>query len=102
MASRPKSTVTAKRSRKPVLRRLSIPVSDSLQKRIRKVAKDQSLPVSVFVAKVLEENVSSRTGRITDRMLRRLDELRAEFKTPLLRDSADVIREMREERAALI
>jgi hypothetical protein len=92
--------MAAKKSVKPTSRRLSIAVTSSLEQRIRKAARAQSLPVSAYVAQVLEESLPGRTGRITDRMIRRLDELRAEIQTPLLRDSVDLIREAREERIA--
>ena len=100
MLFRSKPVTATKKSIKPAPRRITIAVSSSLNQQIRKAAKAHSLPVSAYVARVLEENVSVRTGRITDRMIRRFDALRAELKKPLLRDSADLIREAREERLA--
>ena len=74
-------------------------VSPSLKQRIKWAARAHSLPVLTYVTGI-EDSVPSGTGRISDRMIRRFDELRAQFKTPLTHDSADLIREARGERLA--
>ena len=57
--------------------------------------------MSAYVTRLLEERVPRKnSGRITAEFIRRADELREEIKGPLARDSADLIRDAREERDA--
>lgn len=91
-----------KKSTKPSSRRrLTVEIASGLSQRIQAAAAAGNQPVSVYVAHLLEENVPRKnSGRITAEFIRRAHELRREIKHPLTRDSADLIREAREERDA--
>jgi hypothetical protein len=93
-----------KRTSKP---RLTVNVSAGLKRRIKIAAAARHVPISSYVAGVLERAVSSTeghfkmgNGRITDEMIKRADALRAEQATPFPDDSADIIREIRAQRTA--
>jgi vacuolar-type H+-ATPase subunit C/Vma6 len=82
-------------------RRLTIAVDAGLGERIKLAASARNMRIFTYIARVLEETVPrKRSRRISAEMIRKADELRRELKTPLLRDSVDLIREAREERDA--
>ncbi|MGH7814245.1 MAG: hypothetical protein ACREQI_09620 [Candidatus Binataceae bacterium] len=85
--------------------RLTVDIEPSLKRRIKVAAAAQDLPVSAYIAKVLERGVPHAEmitklsdGIITSEMVRRAERLRAEQKESFPEDSADLIREMRAQR----
>jgi hypothetical protein len=85
--------------------RLTVDISPTLKRRIKVAAAAQDMPVSAYIARVLEQAVpaadtvtKASDGAITREMIRRAATLRAEQKAPFPEDSADLIREAREER----
>jgi hypothetical protein len=102
MASRSKQTIERKKLPKGTSkRRLTIDVDARLGERIKLAASARNMRISTYVARLLRDTVPRKhSGRISAEMIRRADELRRELKAPLARDSADLIREAREERDA--
>ncbi|MCL5045112.1 MAG: hypothetical protein M1336_07495 [Deltaproteobacteria bacterium] len=87
--------------------RLTIDISPSLKRRIKVAAATEDMPVSAYIARVLEQAVpvtdtiaKGADGTITPEVIQRADALRAEQKAPFPKDSADLIREAREQRNA--
>jgi len=87
--------------------RLTIDISPSLKRRLKVAAAAQDMPVSAYIARVLEQAVPATEtiakgadGTITTEMIQRAAALRAEQKAPFPEDSADLIREAREQRDA--
>src|SRR5712692_4551691 len=87
--------------------RLTVDISPTLKRRIKVAAAAQDMPVSAYIARVLEQAVpaadtvaKASDGAISSEMLRRAVALRAEQKAPFPEDSADLIREAREQRHA--
>jgi hypothetical protein len=87
--------------------RLTVDISPTLKRRIKVAAAAQDMPVSAYIARVLEQAVpaadtvtKASDGTISPEMLRRAAALRAEQKAPFPEDSADLIREAREQRHA--
>jgi hypothetical protein len=87
--------------------RLTVDISPALKRRIKVAAAAQDIPVSSYVARVLEQTVpaadiaaKSSDGEITSAMMRHAEKLRAEQKVPFPEDSADLIRESRKQRHA--
>jgi hypothetical protein len=85
--------------------RLTVDISAALKRRIKVAAAAQDMPVSAYVARVLEQAVPAADtlakashGTISLAMIRRAAALRAEQKTPFPEHSADLIREAREQR----
>ena len=85
--------------------RLTVDISPALKRRIKVAAAAQDMPVSAYVARVLgqvvpasEAVVKASDGAISSNMTRRAEQLRAEQRAPFLEDSADLIREAREQR----
>ena len=85
--------------------RLTVDIGSALKRRIKVAAAAQDMPVSAFVARVLEQAmpiseavVKASDGTITATMMRRAEQFRAEQRAPLPEDSADLIREAREQR----
>src|SRR5260370_25620607 len=101
----PKSA-SAKRSKLTGSRpRLTLDISPSLKRRIKVAAAAQDMHVSGYVMRLLEQAVPSAEsltrvsdGSITVEALRCADELRSEQAAPFPEDSADLIREAREQR----
>ena len=88
-------------------RRLTVDISPTLKRRIKVAAAAQDMAVSSYVARVLEQAVpaadtvaKASDGAISSETLRRAAALRAEQKAPFTEDSADLIREAREQRYA--
>jgi hypothetical protein len=89
--------------------RLTLDISPTLKRRIKVAAAAQDMPVSAYIARVLEQAVpaadtvtKASDGTISPEMIRRAATLRAEQKAPFPEDSADLIREAREQRNAEI
>ena len=87
--------------------RLTIDISPTLKRRIKVAAAAQDMLVSAYVARVLEQVVpaadtvtKASDGTIGPAMIRRAAALRAKQKAPFPDDSADLIREAREQRQA--
>jgi hypothetical protein len=87
--------------------RLTVDITPSLKRRIKVAAAAQDIPVSAYIARVLEQAVPAADtltkesdGTISPEMIRRATALRAEQKAPFPEDSADLIREAREQRDA--
>jgi len=87
--------------------RLTVDITPSLKRRIKVAAAAQDIPVSAYIARVLEQAVPAADtltkesdGTIRPEMIRRATALRAEQKAPFAEDSADLIREAREQRNA--
>jgi hypothetical protein len=87
--------------------RLTVDITPSLKRRIKVAAAAQDVPVSAYIARVLEQAVpaadtvtTASDGTISQEMIRRAAALRAEQKAPFPEDSADLIRESREQRNA--
>src|ERR1700730_2558785 len=85
--------------------RLTLDISPSLKRRIKVAAAAHDTPISRYVMRLLEQAVPSAEalakasdGSITVETLRRADALRSEQTTSFPEDSADLIREAREER----
>src|SRR5262252_6211523 len=85
--------------------RLTVDISPTLKRRIKVAAAAQDMPVSAYVARVLEQAVAAADavtkasdGTISSEMIRRAAALRAEQNAPFPEDSADLIREAREQR----
>lgn len=85
--------------------RLTVDISPTLKRRIKIAAAAQDMPISAYVARVLEQAVpaadtvaKASDGAISPEMMRRAAGLRAEQKAPFPDDSADLIREAREQR----
>lgn len=85
--------------------RLTVDIGPALKRRIKVAAAAQDMPVSAYVARVLEQAVpvseavvKASDGAITSNMMRRAEQLRAEQRAPFPEDSADLIREVREQR----
>jgi hypothetical protein len=87
--------------------RLTVDINPTLKRRIKVAAAAQDMPVSTYIARVLEQAVpaadtvtKASDGTISSKMIRRAATLRAEQKAPFPKDSADLIREAREQRHA--
>jgi hypothetical protein len=87
--------------------RLTVDISPTLKRRIKVAAAAQDMPVSAYITRVLEQAVpaadtatKASDGTINPEMIRRAASLRAEQKAPFPEDSADLIREAREQRHA--
>ncbi len=87
--------------------RLTVDISPALKRRIKVAAAAQDVPVSAYIASVLEHVVPAAEtaakgsdGTIAPRMIRRAKGLRAAQSQPFSEDSADLIREAREQRHA--
>lgn len=85
--------------------RLTVDISPTLKRRIKIAAAAQDMPVSACIARVLEQAVpatdtvtKASDGTISSKMIRRAATLRAEQKAPFPEESADLIREAREQR----
>ena len=85
--------------------RLTVDINPALKRRIKVAAAAQDIPISAYVAGVLEQAVpvseavvKASDGAITSNMMRRAEQFRAEQKAPFPEDSADLIREAREQR----
>ena len=85
--------------------RLTVDISPALKRRIKVAAAAQDMPVSAYVARVLgqvvpasEAVVKASDGAVSSNMTRRAEQLRAEQRAPFPEDSADLIREAREQR----
>jgi len=85
--------------------RLTVDISPTLKRRIKVAAAAQDMPVSAYIARVLEHAVpaadtvtKASDGTISPKMIRRAAALRAEQKVSFPEDSADLIREAREQR----
>jgi hypothetical protein len=99
---------TKKAIKQPTSRpRLTVDISPTLKRRIKVAAAAQDMPVSAYIARMLEQAVpaadtvaKASDGTISSEMMRRAAALRAEQKTPFPEDSADLIREAREQRHA--
>jgi hypothetical protein len=79
--------------------RLTIDISPALKRRIKVAAAGQDMPVSAYIARVLEQAVPAAeavtkgsNGRITSEATRRAQALRNEQKAPFPEDSADLVR----------
>ena len=86
---------------------LTVHISPALKRRIKVAAAAQDIPVSSYVARVLEQSVPAAdtvakpsNGEVTSAMIRRADKLKAQQRAPFPEDSADLIRESREQRNA--
>ena len=99
--------MTTKKATKPATSRprLTVDISPTLKRRIKVAAAAQDMPVSAYIARVLEQAVpaadavtKASDGTISPEMIRRAAALRAEQKVPFPEDSADLIREAREQR----
>lgn len=96
----------AKRSKRSGARpRLTLDISPPLKRRIKVAAAAQDMPVSAYVMRLLEQAVPAAEaltrpsdGSITPAALRRAGALHSEQTTPFADDSADLIREAREQR----
>jgi hypothetical protein len=87
--------------------RLTVDISPALKRRIKVAAAAQDVPVSAYIANVLERVVPAAEtvakgpdGTVASRMIRRAKGLRAAQSQPFPEDSADLIREDREQRHA--
>ena len=87
--------------------RLTVDINPALKRRIKMAAAAQDVPVSSYVARVLEQAVPAAEsvakpsdGAVTSAMIRRAEKLRTEQGAPFPEDSADLIREGREQRNA--
>ena len=87
--------------------RLTVDINPALKRRIKVAAAAQDMPVSSYVARVLEQAVPAAEavakpsdGAITSAMIRHAEKLRAEQGAPFPEDSADLVREGREHRDA--
>lgn len=87
--------------------RLTVDISPALKRRIKVAAAAQDVPVSAYIMSVLEHVVPAAEtaakgsdGTIAPRMIRRAKGLRTAQKQPFSEDSADLIREAREQRHA--
>ncbi len=85
--------------------RLTVDINPALKRRIKVAAAAQDLPVSAYIAQVLEQAVpvaetvtSASDGVVTAAMTRRAATLRKEQASPFTEDSAELIREAREQR----
>ncbi len=83
--------------------RLTLRLSSPLKGRIKAAAAAQGMTVSVYVEGILEQVLPRPvaklpSGIVTSRMIERADVLRKRQKEPFPEDSADLIREAREER----
>ncbi len=102
------SRATKKATKRASVRpRLTVDISPTLKRRIKVAAAAQDIPVSAYIARVLERTVpaadrvaKATDGAISSEMMRRAAALRAEQKAPFPEDSADLIREAREQRHA--
>jgi len=96
-----------KKAPKRTLRPITIDISPMLKRRIKVAAAGQDMPVSAYIARVLEQAVpagdtvaKASDGAIGSEMLRRAAAFRAEQKAPFPEDSADLVREARVQRIA--
>ena len=87
--------------------RLTVDISPVLKRRIKVAAAAQDMPVSAYIAGVLEQAVpvaepiaKAPDGAITSHMLLWAKRLRFEQAEPFPEDSADLIREARAQRQA--
>ena len=87
--------------------RLTVDISPTLKRRIKVAAAAQDMPVSAYIARVLEQAVpaadtvtQASDGTINAVMIQKAAALRAGQKAPFPEDSADLIREAREQRNA--
>lgn len=87
--------------------RLTVDMSPTLKRRIKIAAAAQDMPVSAYIARTLEQVVPAidtvaraSDGAISLEMMRQAAALRAEQGAPFPEDSADLIREAREQRHA--
>ncbi len=85
--------------------RLTVDISLALKRRIKVAAAAADVPVSAYLANVLERAVPAAEkvtkgshGAIAAKMIRRAKGLRSEQAQPFPEDSADLIREAREQR----
>ncbi len=85
--------------------RLTVDISPALKRRIRIAAAARDMAVSAYVARVLEHAVHATEsltgagdGTVTAEMLREAEMLRSEQRAPFPEDSADLVREAREQR----
>ena len=99
---------TNRRNKRAAARpRLTVDISPALKRRIKVAAAAQDIPVSSYVARVLEQSVPAAdavakpsNGEVTSAMVRRADKLKAEQRATFPEDSADLIRESGEQRNA--
>ena len=87
--------------------RLTVDISPTLKRRIKVAAAAQDMPVPAYIARVLEQAVpaahmvtKASDGIIKPEMIRQAAALRTEQRAPFPEDSADLIREAREQRHA--
>jgi hypothetical protein len=97
-----KATKNAPSRQRP---RLTIDIKPALKRRIKVAAAAQDMPVSAYIARVLEQSLPAAEamtkvsdGIVTSAMVQRAEALRKQQKEPFPEDSADLIREAREER----
>jgi hypothetical protein len=81
--------------------RLTVDISPALKRRIKVAAAAQDVPVSAYIANVLERVVPAAEtvakgsdGTIASRMIQRAKGLRAAQSNPFSEDSAELIREL--------
>jgi hypothetical protein len=86
---------------------LTVDINPALKRRIKVAAAAQDMPVSSYVARVLELAVPAADaaskpsdGAVTSAMMRSAEKLKAEQGAPFPEDSADLIRESRKQRHA--
>jgi hypothetical protein len=99
---------TKKTTRRSISRpRLTVDISPTLKRRIKVAAAAQDMPVSAYIARVLEQAVPAMDtvtkapdGTINQEMIRRAAALGAEQRAPFPEDSTDLIREARDQRHA--
>lgn len=101
---------TKKATRKTRVRsrpRLTIDLGLPLKRKIKVTAAEHNLTVSAYIARILEQALPGEepvakavNGIITSSMLERAEALRKQQKEPFPEDSADLIREARDQRYA--
>jgi hypothetical protein len=84
--------------------RLTVDISPALKRLVKVAAAAQDMPVSAYIARVLEQAIPAADmvtkvsdGTISPEMIRRAAALRAEQKAPFPEDSANLLREVREQ-----
>jgi hypothetical protein len=87
--------------------RLTLDVSPTLKRRIKVAAAAQDMPVSAYITRVLEQAIpagdtvtKASDCTISPEIIRRAARLRAEQRAPFPEDSADLVRQAREQRHA--
>ena len=87
--------------------RLTVDINPALKRRIKVAAAAQDMPVSSYVARVLEQAVPAAdaaskpsNGAISSEMIPRAEKLKAEQRAAFPEDSAYLIRESRKQRHA--